>query len=198
MTNARRQPIQQRAQETVEALLEATAQLLVEDGYARLSTNRIARRAGVSVGSLYQYFADKDALVEALTRRVAERSAERIAQGLLGGVEQPLGELARSLIRGLVEAKRDEPELARAMAIEVPRQGRLDVEREVLGRLCGILSVVLRQRSDVRPVNAEMAAFMLVHGVFAVVRDAAAERPELLLGDELADELAELTLRYLS
>lgn len=69
----RRTPTQERAQATVDAIVEATARILVEDGYSRASTNRIAARAGVSIGSLHHYFADKDALIGAVVARLAER-----------------------------------------------------------------------------------------------------------------------------
>lgn len=59
----RRKPRQSRSRATVDAILQATAQVLVRDGYQKATTNRIAERAGVSVGTLYQYFPNKDALV---------------------------------------------------------------------------------------------------------------------------------------
>src|SRR5262245_46080016 len=129
MQSQRRMPMQDRAQATVEALLEATARVLVEVGYSRLSTNRVAKRAGVSIGSLYQYFADKDALVDALARRVSERQSEVIVEHILSSAGQPLPETIRSLIYGVIAAKRVEPELSQALVTQVPRDGRVDVER---------------------------------------------------------------------
>lgn len=192
----RRTPVQERARATVEVLLEATAQVLVEVGYARLSTNRVAKRAGVSVGSLYQYFSDKDALVEALARRVTERQVEVIVGRLSVADDEPLASVVDGLIRGIVESKRIEPELALALATEVPRQGRLDTERAMLQRLCEVVSAALRRRSDVRAVDTELAAFALVHATFAVIRGAVEDRPELL-GEALTDTLVEICVRYL-
>jgi AcrR family transcriptional regulator len=68
-TSPRKLPQQGRSRETVDALLEATAQLLVRDGYDKASTNKIALKAGVSIGSLYQYFPSKEALVSELLER---------------------------------------------------------------------------------------------------------------------------------
>jgi AcrR family transcriptional regulator len=198
MESQRRMPVQERAQATVEALLEATAQVLVEVGYARLSTNRVARRAGVSVGSLYQYFADKDALVEALARRVTERQVAVILAQLERIDDLPLEVAVRSLIDGMLAAKRVEPELSQALVREVPRQGRLDMERATLRRLAEVISATLRRRADIRTVDAEVAAFALVHATFAVMQAALEERPELIAGDALAQTLTELCSRYLS
>jgi AcrR family transcriptional regulator len=73
-TAPRKRPTQARATATVEAILLATSRLLAREGYDRLSTNRVAEEAGVSVGSLYQYFPSKEALVATLAERHRERT----------------------------------------------------------------------------------------------------------------------------
>ena len=75
-TNPRKSASQERSRSTVDALLEATARVLVKEGYDRASTNRIAEVAGVSIGSLYQYFPNKEALVAA----VIDRHTEQVSQ----------------------------------------------------------------------------------------------------------------------
>jgi len=65
----RKTPRQERSRSTVEALLEATTDILIRQGYAKLTTNRIAERAGVNIASLYQYFPGKEAIVAELRRR---------------------------------------------------------------------------------------------------------------------------------
>src|SRR5579864_4857779 len=89
-TTPRKLPSQKRSQDTVAALLEATARVLERDGFDRASTNRIAEAAGVSIGSLYQYFPSKEALVAALVerhmaemRRVLVEEMDRLAQAPL-------------------------------------------------------------------------------------------------------------------
>jgi len=74
-----RKPRQERARETVEAILVAATHILVRKGYTRTTTNEIARTAGVSVGSLHQYFPSKDAIAVELLRRNRERLSARIA-----------------------------------------------------------------------------------------------------------------------
>lgn len=197
MQNLRRTPTQDRAHLTIEVLLEATAQVLVEVGYARLSTNRVAKKAGVSVGTLYQYFADKDALLLALAQRVAERQVAVITAQLAHSADAPLQDAVRGLIQGLVEAKRVEPELSQALATELPRHLGQDHERSTLRRIIEVVSAALRRRPDTRPLNAEIAAFTLVHATSAVIQGALGERPELLADDALPDSLTELCLRYL-
>ncbi len=83
-TAARKTPVQQRSRRTVDEILGAAARILVEDGYSAMTTNDVAAAAGVSIGSLYQYFPNKDALLRALVERhldAVERAlATRAAQ----------------------------------------------------------------------------------------------------------------------
>src|SRR6185437_5949733 len=96
-TSPRKIASQQRSRATVDALVEATARVLVEEGYERASTNRIAQVAGVSIGSLYQYFPSKEALVAA----AAERHQQELARVAFGAVfkvaAQPIETGAREL-----------------------------------------------------------------------------------------------------
>ena len=89
-TNPRKSASQKRSQATVQALLDATARVLTREGYDRASTNRIAATAGVSVGSLYQYFPNKEALVAALVARHNREMLDAAARGPEGsGVARP-------------------------------------------------------------------------------------------------------------
>src|SRR5215467_14516170 len=91
-TNPRRLASQQRSRLTVEALLEATARILVKDGYDCASTNRIAHVAGVSIGSLYQYFPSKEALVAAVIDRQTQETMQLARDALIKVAMQPVEE----------------------------------------------------------------------------------------------------------
>lgn len=183
---------------TREAILEATARLLVEDGYARTSTNRIAERAGVSVGSLYHYFGDKQAIVEALTERVMERQLAELATTFATHAELGFEAGVRSLVTAALASQRVEAPLAHVLLTQCPRSAEADLDRRWKQGITELLAAqLLSAREPVRPRNVELAAYVLVHALFGVVRDAIAERPRLLEGDALTIELTELTLRYL-
>jgi AcrR family transcriptional regulator len=118
----RKAPSQSRSQATVTAILDATARVLIERGYAATNTNAVAERAGVSVGSLYQYFPNKDALILALRERhtaqmeaVVQRAFEREA----GSLEEALS----SVIDTVVEAHRVEADLHLALEQQFAGQG---------------------------------------------------------------------------
>jgi AcrR family transcriptional regulator len=198
--NIRRTPRQERAQATVDAVIEAGARILVEDGYGPLSTNRIAKRAGVSVGTLYQYFPDKEAIVEALIERLVAEQIEAFRQVVLRvTAQQPsLEDGVRAMVDGTLAALRVRPELSRVLILEVPRGGKLDVEREWKDRCTDLVRMMLYEKpQNRRSGDAGLMASVLVTGVFGVLRDAIAFRPELLLGDALRDEICALAVRYL-
>jgi AcrR family transcriptional regulator len=100
-TKPRKRPLQRRSRETVEAILDAAARVFEDRGYAAGTTNRIADRAGVSIGSLYEYFPNKDAIIVALAERELEREREVLLAVLSGA---PSGEPIAALLGRLVEA----------------------------------------------------------------------------------------------
>ena len=196
-TNPRKLPKQRRSGETVEVILQATTRILVAEGYDRASTNRIALAAGVSIGSLYQYFPNKEALVAALCERhVGEMLA--ICEAKLAELAlAPLHVAAREIVRALLRAHAVEPKLHKVLIEQVPRVGRLCAINEVSARMTTAVHAYLAsRRAELRPQNLEVAAFILVRAVEAVSHAAVIERPEYLVDGELADELAELVLRY--
>ena len=100
----RKSPTQARAAQTVDAIVEAAIQILQSDGEERLTTNRIAERAGVSIGSLYQYFADKEAIVEAVAERERDRVVATILKSLSEVKSDDFESVTREVIRTMVGA----------------------------------------------------------------------------------------------
>lgn len=103
--NPRKMPVQARSTASVDAIVEATLQVLLDVGKERLTTTRVAHRAGVSVGTLYQYFPNKSALLQAALRRHFDRvlgAIERVCREQEGKTPE---EMATALIHGFLEAK---------------------------------------------------------------------------------------------
>ncbi|MFI4902715.1 MAG: TetR/AcrR family transcriptional regulator [Burkholderiales bacterium] len=116
----RKLPRQARSQQTVEAILDAAARVFGRDGYAGATTNRIADVAGVSIGSVYQYFPNKDALVVALHARHSRRMQAVMTAVLDGTNEASLRDNIAGLVRALVAAHMVEPGLHRILEREFP------------------------------------------------------------------------------
>jgi AcrR family transcriptional regulator len=144
----RRRPRQGRSQASVDAILEAAAQLFVEHGPHKVTTNHIAERAGVSIGTLYQYFTDRDAIVRGLldTRRMLVFS--RLAKGLEGAENEALPELIRRVVPSLAEAIQDRPALQRVLNAEMMKLRTYEEIMSIEDGLTDALLVFLASRPD--------------------------------------------------
>jgi AcrR family transcriptional regulator len=194
----RREPAHERSRATVDAILDAAARLLLESGYEKATTNRVAELAGVSVGSLYQYFASKEAIVAELYARHADRMSAEIAAKLGEVIDEPLEHVARVLVRTMIDAHALEPELHRVLMEGAARAGEASRLRDVEHGLWKMARAYLElRRAEIRPENLDVAAFVLVQSVEALTHGAVLHRPELLKDPALVDEICELVLRYL-
>ncbi len=111
----RKSPLQQRSSATVEAILEATIQVLLREGKERLTTTRVADRAGVSVGTLYQYFPNKSSLLQATLRRHMDEIAETIQQVCAQQRGKPIAKMVAVLIDAFFAAKMRDPKISAAL-----------------------------------------------------------------------------------
>src|SRR5215467_9198781 len=114
-TNPRKVASQERSRLTVDALLEATARVLIKDGYDRASTNRIAAVAGVSIGSLYQYFPSKEALVAAVVGRHTHELSQVVRNAMFKAGARPIEVGVRELVTAAIDAHRVNPKLHRVL-----------------------------------------------------------------------------------
>lgn len=197
-TKPRKQASQARSRATVDALVEATARILVREGFDRASTNRIAAEAGVSVGSLYQYFPGKAALVAAVMER-HNRDLMGLVRSVLADVaELPLEEGTRRLIAAAVAAHRLAPELHRVLAEQIPRAGALEPFDQANYNL--FRAYLEARRGELGALDLDLAAYVCVTSVEALTHTAVLHRPEFL-SDEAASglvtEATRLILGYL-
>lgn len=198
VTSRRKAPVQDRSRETVEVILKATARVLVDVGYDRASTNKVAEIAGVSVGSLYRYFPSKEALVAALIERHVKEMLAVCESKLAEMADAPLDRAAHEIVRAILRAQSVNPKLHRILIQQVPRVGQLrnvDALQERFGVL--VKAYLENRKKELRPQNIDLAVFVLVRAVEAVAHAAVLEQPALLVDGELAGELAEMVLRYL-
>lgn len=196
-TTARKQPTQERSRHTVDALLSATARVLVRDGYDRASTNRIAEEAGVSIGSLYQYFPSKEALVAALIERHTWEMTELLRDALVRVLDRPIPEAASELVRLMIASHGIDPKLHKVLTEQVPRVGRLDRLFDMEAQIVQLVRAYLEaHRHEILPRDLDVASFVLVQTVEALTHAAVVRKPELL-GERLEREITALVVRYL-
>lgn len=118
-TKPRKNASQARSRATVDALVEATARILVREGFEKTSTNRIAEIAGVSVGSLYQYFPSKEALVAAVIDRHNEEIMTIVRAAFVEVADMPIEKAVRKLVTVAIEAHHIDPNLHRVLAEQI-------------------------------------------------------------------------------
>jgi len=194
----RRRPIQERSKATVSVILEAAAHVLVERGFDGASTNLIARRAGVSIGSLYQYFPNKESLVAALIERHFVESMQLMPPALREGGDLSVRDAVRLAVDFAIEAHRKDPELHQVLMEQVPRIVSGQVTKLIERMLHGVVYDYLElHREEIRPQNLRIASFILTQMIEGLTHGAVVHHPEYLVGDELAEEMTELALRYL-
>ena len=193
--------MQRRSRVTVDALLEATARILVKEGFDKASTNRIAAVAGVSVGSLYQYFPSKEALVATLIDRHNQEVMQAVQGELAEAVNLPMEQAVRKLVAVAVKAHRIDPKLHRVLAEQIPRVGRLEKLEAFNQQNYALFAAYLeRHRDEIRPVDLELAAFVCVTSIEALTHTAVLHRK--IVSDEataaLVEEATRLIVGYLT
>jgi AcrR family transcriptional regulator len=201
LTNPRKQPSQERSRATVDALVEATARILVRESFDKASTNRIAEEAGVSVGSLYQYFPSKEALVAAVIDRHKQELMQVAREALAQVAKLPLTKAVRSLVGLAIETHRVDPRLHRVLAEQIPRTGRLkNVEAFNRENYSLFRAYLEGHREEIRAVDLDLAAFVCVTSIEALTHTAVLHHPEMLTDDAteaLVEEATRLIVRYL-
>jgi len=141
----RRRPKQRRAHQTVDAILDAVVKVLKREGLSAVTTNRIAEVAGVSIGSVYQYFPDKQAIFVALHQRHIDQIDRMVETKLIEHAASSLDDLIGAMIEGMVDAHTGDPELYELLATEVPH--RADGTRDFAVRLHGVFRLALSSRA---------------------------------------------------
>jgi AcrR family transcriptional regulator len=195
----RKQPQQARAQETVRAILEATVQILDREGLDAATTTRIAEVAGVSIGSLYQYFSHRDAILNALQDREFERTLTLMQKVLAdANLEEAPAKTVKEALRGLAELYMTSPGLHRVLAIEGLRVAKAEhvhaFDLRVIELIRHFLSAT---NAPILRRNVEAAAFVVYQSVRATMLAYLLERPPGFDAAGLTDELTNLVTGYL-
>jgi AcrR family transcriptional regulator len=195
----RKQPQQARAQETVRAILEATVQILDREGLDAATTTRIAEVAGVSIGSLYQYFSHRDAVLKALQDREFERTLAMMQRVLADvNLDEAPAKTITDVLRSLAELYMESPGLHRVLAIEGLRVAKAENVHAFDLRVIDLVRHFLTAtKAPIARRNLEAAAFVVYQSVRATMLAYLLERPPGLDKEGLVEELGDLLTGYL-
>lgn len=197
----RKTPSQRRSRELVDSIVKATTRVLVREGYEGCNTNRIAEVAGVSVGSVYQYFPNKEALVTMVMERHQERVHAIVLEHLAELEDASLEVAARTLVRAMIDAHRVEPKLHQVLVEQVPRIGAMKRLREFLAAYEPLIASWLeahRSRLHLDVDDPAESAWLLIAAVEGVLNRALSQRPQALEDGTLERVATRLIVRLLS
>ena len=196
-SSVRRRPSQRRAHQTVDAVLEAAIRVLKREGYGALTTNRIAEVAGVSIGSVYQYFPDKRAIFVALHQRHVAEMDRLVGIKLVEHANSSLEDLVRGLVEAVVEAHAVDPELHELLLTQVPH--RVDGTEGFATRLQGAfrLAIASKHHAVKKHRDLDKIVFIAANMVEALSHAAALQRPGNLSRAEVKEEIVRAVMVYL-
>lgn len=180
----------------MDAIIEATLQVLRRDGYVALTTTRVAERAGVSVGTLYQYFPDKRSLVTALMVRYFGLMVGSVRNAALEVTGAPLEPALRHTLRALLQVKRENLDLALAIRGPMAELDGAGFLRDATSELIAVAAAMVRAALP-NLKHPEQRAALLLSALEGAVSHAVFESPELLTEPWFLDELVTLGVSYL-
>jgi AcrR family transcriptional regulator len=196
--NKRRIPRQTRAEETVAAIVEGAAQILEAGGLAAFTTNAVAERAGVSIGTLYQYFADKNALIRALAERELQATLIRVRQALLGEIDPTPEGRVRAMVRAMITAFRGRQRARKAVMQAILSQS---FAGDWLGPVAAFLAEteakIEQQPQLVFARLNHQQLFVLSRALMGAIRAAVLEEQPFLRDPAFEDEVVRLVMSYL-
>lgn len=195
----RKQPTQHRARITVESILQAAESIIFKEGYEVATTNHIAEVAGVSIGSLYQYFPSKDAIVAGLVEGAVVSAAERLREGLLACMGMPLADSIPELVRLILETRKKNAFIFLRLPRDVPKLGKISRQLTTEKFLyTTIHAYYLQHRGEIKVENLETAMFVTEHLVVGSINAYIEDNAAKLTDEELVQHLSDAVIKYLT
>ena len=187
-----------RAEETVAAILEGAAQVLEAGGLGAFTTNAVAERAGVSIGTLYQYFGDKNALIRAIATRELQAALARVRQALRGEIDPTPEGRVRAMIRAIITAFRGRQRARKAVLMAILSQGG---GNELLAPVAIFLAeheaeIGRRPQHQFAKLDRQQL-FVVSRALMGAIRAAVLEEQPFLRDQAFEDELVRLVMSYL-
>lgn len=197
----RKRPRHERSRGIVDAILEGAARLLEQGRAGDLTTNRVAEIAGVSIGSLYQYFPGKQAILAAVAQKRIRETYDALLERIDRSHDLTLDDAVSDIVDTFVDMKIEHDKVDAGVIERLVRQGLVDeaaftLDAEYVARFAAALETWKpKMRSD---LDSELAAFVLFQSLRAVMIMGALQRPDLVTQARLRGELKTLMLSYLS
>lgn len=193
----RKRPVQARATVTVDAIFEATIQVLLAEGVYRLTTTRVAERAGVSVGTMYQYFPHKQALLYALNERYLDIVADRVETACRRHHGATTAEMVEALVMAYWDAKTERSDVTRALYRSVVELDNAALIEAFAGRMDAATTAMLASAPDARYADIVLVNATLLSVIFGTVRNVFERNLPEPMQAEIRSQLSTMCRSYL-
>lgn len=168
--NPRKRPQQRRSRDTIDTIFEATIQVLLANGFDKTTTLQIADRAGVSVGSLYQYFPNKRALLAAIVRRHVGGVVDATVAACQSVHGKPFEEMCATIMAVFVDAKTRRPDISRALYLPTAAIDGDAIVKEESSRCAQAIHDMLITASDAKFEQPQVVSSVLVASIVGPTR----------------------------
>lgn len=195
----RKTPTQTRAKNTVARILSATAELIAEIGLDSITTNKIAKHADINIASIYQYYSDKDAIINALIRQFQNNLVDRL-NSLLEGMENlPLEPATRQIVTVAVQELRQTHDTAPSLISNLGSNRTLSAMRELESRfLEAMRRYLIKRRDDLDLGDIDSSIYIIYTATAAIVGRHLNDPTPYLTDEEVVEEIVRLMVRYFS
>ena len=194
----RRLPTTSKSQATVAQILKATQELLADKGFSRITTNEVARRAGVNISSLYQYFSSMESVALALFEQVASENSELMRENVLRHLEHDIDIAMPKMIRALVRLYRDNQTVLLRLPDELPELRALSPAQDIRNVVVSIGRLYIeQQRPDLNSRKREIAYQFLSNSTLANIRNYLLLAPPFISETAFVGELSRSIVAYI-
>jgi len=191
----RKTPRQSRSKDTIEIVFEAAARILQTKGLADFNTNAIAKLAGVSIGTLYQYFPNKNAILIAMAQRELDKVSQEIIRRVAVEYTSDASELARAVVRALIKAFGGRQRARKVLIEALVANGLSD---ELAKPIDNVVRTILGQKPQLQGEHLKtltpIGLYVMTRAVIGTIRSAVMEQSDYLGTDAFEDELVKLFL----
>ncbi|WP_417320997.1 TetR/AcrR family transcriptional regulator [Emcibacter sp.] len=194
----RKKPVQERSRFTSDIILEAAQIILLTEGYERATTNYIAEKAGVSIGTLYQYFANKDSIISALIEQTVSKVSNGVKEVLRESMGLPLKVASKNVYTFLLHNLRENKELFYTFPklspdlIELTKNLSIEKFTHLTNK-----ALLEQNKSEITTVDIEKSLIVLEVAILANLRRYIMENPAGMTDDEFIDSMSRLSTSYL-
>jgi AcrR family transcriptional regulator len=194
----RKMPLQARSTATVEAISEATIQVLLSHGAERLTTTRVAQRAGVSVGTLYQYYPNKQSLLFAVVENHFNSVAAKFETACEGACHKPLAEMIREMVEAFVDAKMERADISVALYRVSADVGGPALIKRISQRSRKAVEAMLQTAPDAKSTPDKFAIDMMLAAIAGAMRSLLEAGPSPSIVRKSREQLVLLCQSYIA